>query len=107
MIWFHFSFFLILLRELLAGTQRFARLRESLPGMSPRTLSERLRTMETQGLVTRGVFAEVPSRVEYTLTDLWRAFDPVIQSLKTWGENWADQATPSPPQCARAAQPRD
>ena len=82
---------LLLLRELFTGTRRFGELRESLPGISPKTLSERLRGMEAQGLVRREVFAEVPLRVEYSLTPLGRTLDPVIQSLREWGTAWADQ----------------
>jgi DNA-binding HxlR family transcriptional regulator len=84
---------LLLLRELFTGTRRFGELREALPGISPKTLSERLRGMESQGIVTREVFAEVPLRVEYSLTPLGRTLDPVIQSLRDWGTAWADQIT--------------
>ncbi len=88
---------LLLLRELFIGTRRFGELREALPGISPKTLSERLRTMESQGIVRREVFAEVPLRVEYTLTPLGLTLDPVIQSLRDWGTAWADQiAAPTP-----------
>lgn len=86
---------LLVLRELFAGTRRFGELREALPGISPKTLSERLRSMETQGLVHREVFAEVPLRVEYSLTPLGHTLDPVIQSLKEWGTAWADQTSVS------------
>jgi DNA-binding HxlR family transcriptional regulator len=82
---------LLILRELFTGTQRFGALREALPGISPKTLSERLREMEAQGLVHREVFAEVPLRVEYSLTSLGRTLDPVIQSLREWGTSWAPQ----------------
>jgi DNA-binding HxlR family transcriptional regulator len=82
---------LLILRELFTGTQRFGALREALPGISPKTLSERLREMEAQGLVHREVFAEVPLRVEYSLTPLGRTLDPVIQSLREWGTSWAPQ----------------
>ena len=84
---------LLVLRELFAGTRRFGELREALPGISPKTLSERLRSMEAQGLVHREVFAEVPLRVEYSLTPLGLTLDPVIQSLKEWGTAWADQTS--------------
>lgn len=84
---------LLILRELFTGTHRFGELREALPGISPKTLSERLRGMETQGLVHREVFAEVPLRVEYSLTPLGLTLDPVIQSLREWGTAWADQTS--------------
>ena len=84
---------LLILRELFIGTRRFGELREALPGISPKTLSERLRGMETQGLVHRKVFAEVPLRVEYSLTPLGLTLDPIIQSLREWGTAWADQTS--------------
>lgn len=84
---------LLILRELFTGTRRFGEIREALPGISPKTLSERLRGMETQGLVHREVFAEVPLRVEYSLTPLGLTLDPIIQSLREWGTAWADQTS--------------
>jgi DNA-binding HxlR family transcriptional regulator len=77
------------LRELMVGTCRFGTLRDALPGVSPKTLTERLRTMEQQGIVDRVVFAEVPLRVEYTLTELGQTLRPVIEALRDWGETWA------------------
>jgi DNA-binding HxlR family transcriptional regulator len=81
------------LRELMGGTCRFGQLRDALPGVSPKTLTERLRTMEQQGIVNRVVFAEVPLRVEYTLTDLGQTLRPVIEALRDWGEQWAPPTT--------------
>ena len=81
-----------LLRELLGGTRRFGELRNALPGVSPKTLTERLRAMEHQGIVDRVVFAEVPPRVEYTLSPLGNTLRPVIDSLREWGERWAPSA---------------
>jgi DNA-binding HxlR family transcriptional regulator len=88
---------LLILRELFTGTQRFGVLRDELPGISPKTLSERLRTMESQGIVHREVFAEVPLRVEYSLTPLGRTLEPVILSLRDWGTAWADQISQPAP----------
>ncbi|MBX3098864.1 MAG: helix-turn-helix transcriptional regulator [Salinibacterium sp.] len=82
---------LLILRELFAGTRRFGQLRTELTGVSPKTLTERLRTMEQQGLVHREIYPEVPPRVEYSLTPLGRTLEPVIHSLRDWGTQWAEQ----------------
>ena len=76
-----------LLRELLDGTRRFGELRQQLTGISPKTLTERLRAMEQNGILDRAVFAEVPLRVEYTLTPLGESLRPVIDALRVWGES--------------------
>lgn len=80
---------LLILRELFDGVRRFGQLREALTGISPKTLTDRLRAMESQGVVERKVFAEVPLRVEYSLTPLGRTLAPVIDSLQEWGTRWA------------------
>lgn len=80
---------LLILRELFDGVRRFGQLREALTGISPKTLTDRLRAMESQGIVERKVFAEVPLRVEYSLTPLGRTLAPVIDSLQEWGTRWA------------------
>ena len=67
-------------------------MRDALPGVSPKTLTERLRAMERQGIVDRVVFAEVPPRVEYTLSPLGQTLRPVLDSLRDWGERWARSA---------------
>lgn len=83
---------LLILRELFErGTRRFGELRAELPGVSPKTLAERLRTMEDQGIVHREVFPQIPPRVEYSLTSLGQTLRPVIESLRAWGTLWADQ----------------
>jgi DNA-binding HxlR family transcriptional regulator len=81
---------LYILRELFQGTRRFGELLIELEGVSPKTLSDRLRSMQAQGIVQREVFAEVPPRVEYSLTPLGRTLEPVIESLRDWGLAWAD-----------------
>ena len=83
---------LLILRELFLGTRRFGELRGELPGISPKTLADRLRTMEKQGIVHREVFPEIPPRVEYSLTTFGRTLAPVIDALRDWGENWAERA---------------
>ncbi len=79
---------LLILRDLFHGTKRFGELRRSLGHVSPKTLSERLRDLEAQGLVTRKVYAEVPPRVEYTLTEKGRSLGEIIDAMRRWGERW-------------------
>ena len=76
---------MLVLRDLLRGTRRFSQLRESLAGISPKTLTDRLRALEEQGMVQRLVYPEIPPRVEYTLTERGRAVEPVIAALAAWG----------------------
>ena len=76
---------LLVIRDLLAGTRRFSHLRASLAGISPKTLTDRLRSLEEHGLVDRVMYAEIPPRVEYSLTDAGRRLEPVINALAAWG----------------------
>lgn len=82
---------LLILRELFMGVRRFGELRDALPGVSPKTLTDRLRAMEAQGLVHREVYPEIPPRVEYSLTPYGETLEPVIESLKQWGMTWAEK----------------
>ncbi|MBA3871191.1 MAG: helix-turn-helix transcriptional regulator [Anaerolineae bacterium] len=82
---------LLILRELFTGTKRFGELRSALTGVSPKTLSERLRILEQQGIVKRTIYPEVPPRVEYSLTELGETLSPIIEALRQWGTEWADQ----------------
>ncbi len=75
----------LIVRELLSGTKRFGQLKDGLPGISPKTLTDRLRTLESQGVVTRKIYAEVPPRVEYTLTDYGRTLEDVLRAMAAWG----------------------
>ena len=76
---------LLVIRDLLGGTRRFSELRASLAGISPKTLTDRLRDLEQHGLVERVSYAEIPPRVEYTLTQAGRTLEPVIGALAAWG----------------------
>ena len=78
----------LILRDLLSGSKRFGELRYSLAGISPKTLTDRLRELEHHGVVTRTVYPEVPPRVEYTLTDKGYALGTVIHAMAQWGERW-------------------
>lgn len=87
---------LLVLRELFEGTRRYGEILRALDGVSPKTLVERLRTMESQGIVHREIHAEVPPRVEYSLTPLGESLRPVMDALRAWGEEWADQIETTP-----------
>lgn len=78
----------LILRDLLTGTKRFGELQKSVGHVSQKVLTSQLRAMEADGLVHREVFAEVPPRVEYSLTPLGRSLEPVIDALKVWGEGF-------------------
>ena len=76
----------LILRDLLTGTKRFGELKKSIGSISQKVLTSNLRAMEEDGLLKREVFAEVPPRVEYTLTDRGRSLEPVIYAMRVWGE---------------------
>lgn len=78
----------LILRELLGGTKRFGEIRGRLTGVSPKTLTDRLRELEAHGVIGRTVYAEVPPRVEYALTEKGRALRPILEAMGTWGERW-------------------
>jgi DNA-binding HxlR family transcriptional regulator len=75
---------ILIVRDLLAGTRRFTQLRTSLAGISPKTLTDRLRQLEDHGLVRRTIYAEIPPRVEYELTERGRGLQPVLVALGAW-----------------------
>lgn len=79
---------LLLVRDLADGSARFCELERSLAGISPRTLSLRLRALEEEGVVARHNYAEVPPRVEYALTEKGRALLPIIEDMRAYGERW-------------------
>jgi len=79
---------LLLIRDLADGRSRFCELERSLLGISPRTLSLRLRALDEQGIVERHTFPEVPPRVEYALTEKGRALIPIIEDMRSYGEDW-------------------
>ena len=79
---------LLLIRDLADGRSRFCELERSLEGISPRTLSLRLRALEAEGIVERRTYPEVPPRVEYRLTAKGRALVPLIEQMRTYGRQW-------------------
>src|SRR5438309_3701892 len=79
---------LLIIRDLASGVKRFNQLERSLHGISPKTLSERLRSLEEEGIIIRQTFAEVPPRVEYSLTTKARDLSIVIESMRSYGKRW-------------------
>ena len=79
---------LLILRNLRMRPWRFNELQKSLEGISQKVLTESLRSMEADGIIVRTVYAEVPPRVEYTLTDLGYSLQPIMDAMWSWGENY-------------------
>jgi DNA-binding HxlR family transcriptional regulator len=79
---------LLLIRDLAEGSRRFCELERSLEGISPRTLSLRLRALEDNGIVERRTYPEVPPRVEYVLTEKGQALVPLIEDMRDYGRRW-------------------
>jgi DNA-binding HxlR family transcriptional regulator len=78
----------LLVHDLSEGPRRFSELERSLPGISPRTLSERLRALEQEGILVRRSYAESPPRVEYELTDKGEALLPILDEMRRFGHEW-------------------
>lgn len=78
----------LILRDLRSGTKRFGELKKSISGISQKVLTSNLRDMEENGLLTRAVFAEVPPRVEYTLTELGQSMGPILDAMAAWGKQF-------------------
>ena len=78
----------LILRDLMPGTKRFGELKKSIGNVSQKVLTAQLRDMEQNGLVHRKVYAEVPPRVEYSLTDLGKSLKPILEALRIWGEEF-------------------
>ncbi len=87
---------LLILRDLSQGINRFSALERSLSGISPKTLSERLKSLERAGVITRTSYAEVPPRVEYALTDRGVDLIPLIDHMREYGIRWLMDGNGSP-----------
>ena len=85
---------MLIVRDLVQGRSRFCELERSLAGISPRTLSLRLRELEAQGVVERRTYPEVPPRVEYALTEKGEALLPIIEVMRDFGRDWLDAHGP-------------
>ncbi len=89
----------LILRELMGGTKRFGALKKSIGTVSQKVLTAQLRDMEDKGLLTRKVYAEVPPRVEYTLTDTGYSLKPILDAMVTWGTDYQEKN--GGPSCAQ------
>ena len=78
----------LILRDLLPGTKRFGELKKSIGNVSQKVLTAQLRDMEKSGLINRKVYPEVPPHVEYSLTELGRSLQPILDALRDWGEEY-------------------
>lgn len=78
----------LLITSLLDGTLRFGQIQAKVPGLNPRTLSARLDSLEEVGIITKQIYATVPAKVEYTLTQKGKDLYPVLSSMKRWGEKY-------------------
>ena len=81
----------LIVRDLLAGTKRFGELKKSVTGITQKVLTSNLRQMEASGLVRRKVYAEVPPRVEYSLTETGFSLKPILDSMVQWGNEYREK----------------
>ena len=82
---------LLIMRNLLQRSWRFNELRKDLEGISQKVLTDSLRSMESDGIITRTVYPEVPPRVEYALSNLGESMRPIIKAMEEWGTNYKNQ----------------
>lgn len=85
----------LIIRDLLDGTKRFGELKKSVGNVSQKVLTANLRSMEDSGLLTRKVYAEVPPRVEYTLTETGYSLKPILDAMVEWGTEYKQKAAAS------------
>ena len=83
----------LILRDLLPGTKRFGELKKSIGSVSQKVLTAQLRDMDEAGLVSRKVYAEVPPRVEYSLTELGQSLKPILDAMWSWGQGYKNSIT--------------
>ena len=81
----------LIIRDLLTGTKRYGKLKKSLNGITQKVLTNNLRQMEASGLVNRKVYAEVPPRVEYSLTETGWSLKPILDSMVVWGNSYREK----------------
>jgi DNA-binding HxlR family transcriptional regulator len=93
---------ILVIRDLAEGRSRFCELERSLAGISPRTLSLRLRALEEEGIVERATYPAVPPRVEYALTEKGMALIPIIEDMRTYGERWLGASCATEPPAGEA-----
>lgn len=83
----------LILRDLMSGSKRFCELEKSVGNINPRTLSQRLDDLEKHGIITKQTYAEVPPRIEYTLTDKGHDLLPILKQMAAWGDKYYDSAS--------------
>ena len=81
---------LLIIRNLLASTSRFGELRNGIPGISQKVLTDNLRNLEADGLIIRKVYAEVPPKVEYSLSELGNTLRPLFKDMEIWGNSYKE-----------------
>lgn len=86
----------LILRDLVSGTKRFGELKKSIGHVSQKVLTAQLRNMEEKGLLTRKVYAEVPPRVEYTLTETGYSLKPILDAMENWGRDYKSKNETTP-----------
>ncbi len=82
---------ILIIRDLLTGTKRFSELKKSLAPVTQKMLTQQLRQMENDGIIHREVYPVVPPKVEYSLTELGRSLEPVIEVMKKWGQEFKER----------------
>ena len=82
---------ILIIRDLLTGTKRFSELKKSLAPVTQKMLTQQLRQMENDGIIHREVYPVVPPKVEYSLTELGRSLEPVIEVMKKWGQEFKEK----------------
>lgn len=88
---------LMTIEHLVAGVQRFGQLQRAMPTITARMLTRQLRELESDGLVLRTVYPQVPPKVEYSLTEVGRSLEPLLTQLRQWGEWYRDRSHDGPP----------
>jgi DNA-binding HxlR family transcriptional regulator len=88
---------LVILRHLLGGTRRFGELHRAIPGITPRMLTRQLRELESDGLIRRRVYAEVPPKVEYSVTEIGASLEEITDRLEAWGHWYRSRVTTPDP----------
>lgn len=78
----------LIIRVLLGGPKRFKEIKQQIPSMSDRMLTERMKELEEANILVRNVYPDIPVRIEYELTEKGKELEPVIQSIQNWGETW-------------------
>ncbi|WP_019227949.1 helix-turn-helix domain-containing protein [Sedimentibacter sp. B4] len=84
---------ILILRDLIEGTKRFGELKKSIGSISQKVLTQQLRDMEEDGLVNRKAYAEIPPRVEYSLTETGNSLKPILDSMFLWGQQYKEKIT--------------